>query len=115
MKIEYVNSANGNLIINLDGEMDALCCSKIRPQLEAIADTEHAHIILDINNICFIDSSGIGAIVFLFKRLKTQGRSMELIGVRGQPHELLTLLRIDTAIPISLVASSDKLQGVSNA
>lgn len=101
MNIENIDAPNGNVIIELSGEMDALGCSKIRQDLEAITKQQHQHTVLDVNKISFIDSSGIGAIVFLFKRLKEQGRSMEITGVQGQPQELMKLLRIDAAIPVS--------------
>ncbi len=101
MNIEQVNTSNNKLLILLTGEMDALGCSEIRPDLEAISQQDKSHIVLDLSGISFIDSSGIGAIVFLFKRLKEQQRSMGIIGVQGQPHELMTLLRIDSAIPLN--------------
>lgn len=102
MNITMQDLNNGHLLIILSGEMDALGCSKIRPNLEKISQQNQPHIIIDINHISFIDSSGIGAIVFLFKRLKEQDRTMEIIGVQGQPQELITLLRIASAIPITL-------------
>jgi len=102
MNIKNIDAPNGNIILKLSGEMDALGCSKIRPNLEEIANQTHPHTVLDINKISFIDSSGIGAIVFLFKRLREQGRSMEIIGVQGQPQELMKLLRIDAAIPVTV-------------
>ena len=110
MNIQHIDTPDGNLMIKLSGEMDALGCSKIRPVLEAITNNNHLHIILDINQIEFIDSSGIGAIVFLFKRLKAQSRTMEIIGVQGQPQELMTLLRIDSAIPITITLKASELQ-----
>ncbi|WP_028863923.1 STAS domain-containing protein [Psychromonas aquimarina] len=110
MNIERFDTAKNNLMVKLSGEMDALGCSKIRPNLEEITTQNHHHIILDISSISFIDSSGIGAIVFLFKRLKEQGRSMEITGVQGQPQELMTLLRIDCAIPLTPAITPDAQQ-----
>ena len=110
MNIKNITTGNNNIILKLSGEMDALGCSQIRSDLEEIAKQQHPHIILDINNINFIDSSGIGAIVFLFKRLKEQGRTLEIIGVHGQPQELMTLLRISTAIPLSYSVNSESAQ-----
>jgi anti-anti-sigma factor len=105
MKITIQDLNNGNLLITLSGEMDALGCSEIRPHLEQVSQQSQPHIIIDINQINFIDSSGIGAIVFLFKRLKEQNRSMEIIGVQGQPQELMTLLRIASAIPLTMASA----------
>jgi anti-anti-sigma factor len=107
MNIKTFNSRTGVLNINLSGEMDALGCTIVRPEFEHISTGGSQHIIMDITQVSFIDSSGIGAIVFLFKRLKEQQRSMEICGAGGQPQELLKLLRIDTAIPVSLAKDSD--------
>ena len=110
MNIENINAKNGDVIIKLSGEMDALGCSKIRPNLQQITEQQHSHTVVDINEINFIDSSGIGAIVFLYKRLKQQGRSMEIVGVQGQPRELITLLNIDSAISVSTAANINHQQ-----
>jgi len=100
MNIEQLNATNDNLTIKLSGEMDAHGCSEIRPELEKITTQKQPHILIDVSAVSFIDSSGIGAIVFLFKRLKEQARTMEIVGVQGQPKELMLLLRMDSAIPL---------------
>jgi len=110
MNIEQFDINNENLMIKLSGEMDALGCSKIRPDLEKIMDQIQTHIVIDINSVSFIDSSGIGAIVFLFKRLKEQNRSMEIVGVQGQPKELMLLLRMDSAISMQCVEQAEVMQ-----
>lgn len=108
MNIEQLETANNHLLVKLSGEMDAQGCSEIRPELEAISSQNRPHIIMDINAVSFIDSSGIGAIVFLFKRLKEQECSMEIVGVRGQPKELMKLLRMDSAIPMKYTQETEK-------
>jgi anti-anti-sigma factor len=105
MNIEVVARPSNELLIQLDGEMDALGCSAIRPALEQIADSDQINdVMLDLSRVSFIDSSGIGVIVFLFKRLKSVGRALQLVGVQGQPEELMDLLRISSAIPINVVS-----------
>ena len=103
MNIEQLDGTDDTLMIKLSGEMDAHGCSEIRPELEKITEQKQPHIVIDVSMVSFIDSSGIGAIVFLFKRLKEQKRTMELIGVQGQPKELMILLRMDSAIPLQCV------------
>lgn len=101
MKILYSVTSDESLLVELVGEMDAAGCADIRPTLEQLLeDAAEKNILLDLGQVSFIDSSGIGAIVFLFKRLKSKGQSLELTNVSGQPRELIELLRIDTAIPV---------------
>lgn len=102
MQQQSTYSSNGDLVLSLSGEMDAHGCSQIRPKLEEIVATaQDKNVLLDLNKVEFIDSSGIGAIVYLFKRLKAQQQTLVIRGVHGQPKELMELLRVGSAIPIS--------------
>jgi anti-anti-sigma factor len=101
VKFECNDTADGDLIIVLDGEMDTQGCAGIRADLERIPHTKNPKIIFDLERVSFLDSSGIGAIVFLYKRLRAQDRAFVIVGVQGQPQELIKLLRIDRAIPVS--------------
>ncbi len=107
MDLECMDTPCGDLVVKLCGEMDALGCTKIRTELERITDTENINVSLDLSQVSFLDSSGIGAIVFLYKRLKAQGRTLIIVGVQGQPQELMKLLRIDSAIPVKVMPASE--------
>ena len=101
MKLDYSDRPDGKLHIELRGEMDAPACSGLRSELEQILDTgNQAVVAMDLANVSFIDSSGIGVIVYLYKSLKANDRTLEIINVQGQPRELFELLRIGTAIPV---------------
>ncbi len=103
MKIKRIITECGDLIIELDGEFDALGSSRIRPVLEKIASqSKPEYVFIDLKNVSFIDSSGVGAIVFLYKRLKENARKLSITHVSGQPRALLELLRIHKAIPVVL-------------
>lgn len=109
MNIEYIDTTHDYRIAKLHGEMDALGCTEIRTELEMIADTGfNDNIALDLSQVSFLDSSGIGLIVFLFKRLKSQSRALQIIGVQGQPQELISMLRIESAIPVNTSLNLDR-------
>ena len=103
MKTELMITDCGDLVIELHGEFDALGSTEIRPTLDSVLhETDPEHVFLDIHNVSFIDSSGVGAIVYLYKRLKENSRKLRISGAQGQPRELLELLRIHKAIPLVL-------------
>jgi anti-sigma B factor antagonist len=78
-------------------EMDANSMRTWRPQFEELA-AGPGDVTLDMSRVEFIDSSGVGAIVFLYKRLTATGRRLLLRGVSGQPLQLLTYLRLSHMI-----------------
>ena len=102
MQVHRQLSPHGDLVIHFSGEMDAVGCVHLRPALEEVAtDTGQHRIILDLSDVTFLDSSGIGAIVFLYKRVRAREGELSIANVRGQPRELIELLRIDSAIPVN--------------
>lgn len=82
------------------GSLDALAVEIMRPRLDALVKAEK-DIVLDVGNVDFVDSSGIGAIVFLFKRLRAQDRKLSIEGAHGQPLQLFQHLHIDQSIPVN--------------
>ncbi|MFT7684390.1 MAG: anti-sigma B factor antagonist [Moritella dasanensis] len=90
---------DGIIILPIATDLDTEHVVSIQPSLEALVDDHAENIILDFTHVTFIDSTGIGAIVFLFKRLTSQRRTLSLLKVSGQPHKLMTMLRVENAIP----------------
>ncbi len=89
-----------DLFLEIEGSLDALAVEVLRPRFDELVQ-DKADVVIDLSKINFIDSSGIGAIVFLFKRLRSLQRNLSLVGVHGQPLELLKHLRIDQSIQVS--------------
>ena len=82
-------------------DMDAEFMDLIRTDLDRLATSED-NVVLDVSNVTFIDSSGIGGMVFLYKRLATQGRKLQLDGLSGQPLQMLKYLRLTELLMPSL-------------
>ncbi|WP_028021837.1 STAS domain-containing protein [Enterovibrio calviensis] len=101
MQIERIEQSNDSLLILIHGDMDAQGCSELQPELDELVNAESlTDITLNLGQVDFLDSSGIGAIVFLFKRLKAGGKTLALTHVHGQPLEIINLLRINSAISV---------------
>lgn len=92
-------------ILKIDNDLDAAVVETMREELNELAcindDLE-----LDMRKVRFLDSSGVGAIIFLFKRCRARGYRIELTGLAGQPLKLLQHLGIVNmlAAPSSKVA-----------
>ncbi|MGL4475024.1 MAG: STAS domain-containing protein [Shewanella sp.] len=101
MNITLDNQADQGFKVAISGDMDAIGCKEIKEVVDRIITMNfNGEIIMDLEQVNFMDSSGIGAIVYLYKRLKEVDRVISLHNVSGQPLELMQLLRIDSAIAI---------------
>ncbi|MDD1783936.1 STAS domain-containing protein [Enterovibrio sp. ZSDZ35] len=107
MQIETIKQEDGSQLIRINGDMDSQGCSELQPEFDQLVSSDALQdTTISMAGVDFLDSSGIGAIVFLFKRLKAQGKSLSLIEVHGQPMEIIRLLRIDSAISVDSVQST---------
>lgn len=82
----------------LSGALNAAAMEHIREIFDAMAISEAKEVIIDLSKVKLMDASGVGALVFLFRRLKNADRSMKLIGAHGQPEAIIRLLRMEKAI-----------------
>ncbi len=87
-----------HLVIAPPADFDAHWVDQIRTELDALVSSNEKDVVFDLSDVTFLDSSGIGAMVFTFKNLKIQGKSMQLVGISGQPERLIRLLRIDRVL-----------------
>lgn len=102
-------------VIVVDGDMDALAIKQLRSEFENVAENDDRDVSVDMSQVEFIDSSGIGALVFLFKRLTAAGRALDIRGVHGQPRDLFSLLRIGKTIPVQVTGDGEGMEGAVHA
>lgn len=87
-------------ILKIESDLDAAAVEMMRNELDELARMDD-DLEIDMRQVRFLDSSGVGAIIFLFKRCKARGYRIELTGLVGQPLKLLHHLGI-----VHLLASS---------
>ena len=95
VKLDYTFS--NALAIKLSGEFDAPAVKQFRDQFQSLTNID-MDIVFDLNSIHFIDSSALGVMVYLYKRLIAKGHQLSVIGMKGQPWSLFQSLHLDKAI-----------------
>ena len=88
---------NNSIAVNLTGEFDAQSVKNFRDQFESYSK-KNKDVVFDLNNVYFIDSSAIGVMVYLYKRLIVRGYQLSIIGAKGQPWELFKMLHLNNTI-----------------
>ena len=81
--------------LELNGALDALTAPDIRPIFDKVVADRRRRVTIDLEKVTMIDSSGVGAIVSLFKRVKAEGGQVLVVGARDQPLAVLKLLKLD--------------------
>jgi anti-anti-sigma factor len=65
------------------------------------AISEKKSTVLDLSQVTFMDSSGLGALVRLYVSAKTSGREMKLVSLSPRVKELLHLTSLDKLFAVS--------------
>ncbi|MBV9104320.1 MAG: STAS domain-containing protein [Candidatus Eremiobacteraeota bacterium] len=78
-------------LFTLRGSMDIATSPTVRDALLGAAARGQHEIIVDLTNVDFLDSTGLGALIGAHKRAKEEGGQVRLIVQEGQ---ILRLLRI---------------------
>ncbi|NMP32098.1 STAS domain-containing protein [Thalassotalea sp. M1531] len=88
---------NNDVVIKLFEDLDADAVQTMKGDLEAYSQLS-SDLVLDLKDVKFIDSSGIGAIVYLYKRMVAKGKLVSVVGLNEQPKELFAMLMLDKTI-----------------
>jgi anti-sigma B factor antagonist len=87
-------------ILKIQGTLNAQNVGEIKPHVDEILNGECRVAVLDLEHLDEIDSSGIGAIVSMLKRMRTQKRDVRIFRLRGTVKKLFELLRIDRSMEV---------------
>lgn len=91
---------DGALVITVEeARIDAAAAIRFKDSMRNAVSPDVPHILLDLANVEFIDSSGLGAIVSVMKQL-SDGQQIGLATLQPNVDRVFRLTRMDTVFPI---------------
>ncbi|MGH1464643.1 MAG: STAS domain-containing protein [Cognatishimia sp.] len=94
------NLQGPNLIITVHADrIDASVALQFKEAMRGETDTQSDRVILDLSQVEFVDSSGLGAIVGAMKQIGPD-RAFELVGLSDAVEKVFILTRMDTVFNI---------------
>lgn len=107
--------ATGNLLIIrvIDNRIDASVAIRFKDQMRELTEPPFGRIILDMSNVLFLDSSGLGAMVAVMKHLNP-ARHLELAGLTPTVEKVFRLTRMNSVFTIhtDLAQTTSRAQAV---
>lgn len=88
------------VVLALKGNLDAITAPDLRPTIDELVASRKTKVVFDLLDLELIDSSGVGAIVSLFKRVRILGGDVKIARLANQPKEIFRLLRLDRAFAL---------------
>lgn len=94
-----VTAYDGVTTVRLAGELDTYTVPDVRAAFTRLVVTPGTQVVVDLRDVSFIDSSGLGALIGLHHRLAAAGARLQLLS-GGVASRLLELTHLDQVIDV---------------
>jgi anti-sigma B factor antagonist len=90
----------GWLLLAPEGNLDAMTAPTLKDAVISIEQAKQLKVVVDLSRLALIDSTGVGVLISLFKRLRALNGHVYFAGLTGQPKEIFRLLRLDRSLDL---------------
>jgi anti-sigma B factor antagonist len=94
------SSREGVDILSLKGRLTVGEASAVREKCTTIAGDGRYNVLLNLEHVDYIDSTGLGAMVICFTSLKKAGGALKLVNPNKRNVELLLLTKLHTIFEV---------------
>lgn len=91
--------------VTLEGEVDVYTAPKLKEGLVALLDGGCVSVIIDLEKVAFIDSSGLGVLVSALRRAREKDGVVRIICTRDSILKIFRITGLDKVFPIFSDAS----------
>ena len=100
MKIS-IRQVDGVTILDLSGRITLGEGSvQLRDAVRDLLSKGQKHILLNLGDVSYIDSSGIGELVSAFTTVRNQGGELKLLNLTKKVHDLLQITKLYTVFDV---------------
>ncbi len=89
-----VREVAGVTIVSLDGRLEFGEATKLRQQVEALVQEGKKLLILELRNVSYIDSSGLGALMGCYTAARNGGGALKLLKPSRRVRNVLTVVKL---------------------
>lgn len=90
-----VHNSHAATTLTVRGSLDINTASQLAEEIDKILATRPGSVLVDLSGLDLIDSSGVAALVKLYKGVRAGGGAITISGARDQPLAIFKLLRMD--------------------
>lgn len=112
-----VRQVNAVTVVDLSGRITlGEGCSQLRELIRDLLSKGHKQMLLNLADVTYIDSSGIGELVSGFTAVSNQGGQLKLLNLTKKVHDLLQITKLLTVFDVhedeaKAIASFEKAAG----
>lgn len=98
----HLEKQDAYLVATLNGELILGCTSEIKEQVKSYAEANQQYnMIIDLTDVSFIDSSGLGALIAWFKMANQQQGNLVFCGMTDHVRKVVGYAKLDKIFTIA--------------
>jgi anti-sigma B factor antagonist len=101
MELEISSESNGSqCTVTLDGEVDVYTAPRLKDELVSLIQNGCTHVVVDLEGVAFIDSSGLGVLVSALRRAREKDGSVRIVCTRESILKIFRITGLDKVFPV---------------
>lgn len=101
MGFSQTKGRGGVNVVEVDGQLIVGNRHELKDMIQAALDQGERKLLVDFSRTGYIDSSGLGALVSISKRIREAGGELRLAGLNDDLRSLFELTKLDTLFTIT--------------
>ncbi|WP_341874250.1 STAS domain-containing protein [Micromonospora orduensis] len=95
-----VRPGRGCTVLEVHGELDMATAPQLRDALQRLIEAGDRHVVVDLADVGFMDSSALGALVVMFKAFREVSGRLSLAAVQPAVRTVLTVTSVDRVMRV---------------
>ncbi len=87
-------------VVEIGGEIDLHVAPRLRAELLRAGEGDSPRVVVDLSEVSFLDSTGIGVLVGALKRVREKGGALNFCGVQSRVRRVFEITGLMRALPI---------------
>jgi anti-sigma B factor antagonist len=96
-----VDDVEGWAVARVTGDVDISTAPRLRERLVSLVSEGRTQIVLDLEEVDLLDSTGLGVIVGMLKRARTMGGDLRLVATRPAIRKVFEITALDRTMPLA--------------
>jgi anti-sigma B factor antagonist len=101
MSFSQTKDASGVAVLQVEGQLIVGNRQELKELVQAVLDQGERRLLIDFSRTGYIDSSGLGALVSISKKIREAGGELRLSGLNEDLRSLFELTKLDTLFAIA--------------
>jgi anti-sigma B factor antagonist len=87
-------------VLAVSGEIDIATAPSLREKLHNLLAEGRSSLIIDLDEVTFLDSTALGVLVGVLKRARTEGGELRIVSNQPRVRKVFEITRLDSAFDL---------------